>query len=161
MADQISVAFVCLGNICRSPMAEAVFAHKVKELGYSDRFKRIDSFGTAGYHVGEDPDHRSSATCKKHGVLVKHRGQQFKANDFKNFDYVIAMDEENKRNLLRIMPKTSNARVELFGEWNTEPGKFSNIVEDPYYGGINGFEHNFEQVSHFSENFLEQEVGQV
>lgn len=149
----ISVAFVCLGNICRSPMAEAVFAHKVQELGLDDQFSRIDSFGTAAYHVGEEPDHRSAATCRKHGVPVNHRAQQFTRGEFDKFDYVIAMDESNKRDLLRIQPKGSKAQVELFGHWKKDP-KFQTIVDDPYYGGINGFETNFKQLTHFSEEFI-------
>ncbi|CCK68383.1 tyrosine protein phosphatase LTP1 KNAG_0A07300 [Huiozyma naganishii CBS 8797] len=154
---KISVAFVCLGNICRSPMAEAVFKHTVKEHGLLDRFGKIASFGTARYHVGEPPDERSAATCRNHGVPVDHRAQQIRKSHFDEFDYVVCMDEANLGNLLRLKPEGSKARVELFGEWNTG-GKFRKIVDDPYYGGINGFEYNFEQVSYFSEEFLKREL---
>ncbi|CAN3375367.1 hypothetical protein DIURU_002434 [Diutina rugosa] len=155
--EKISVAFVCLGNICRSPMAEAIFKHKVEELGYGDRFDRIDSFGTAAYHVGESPDHRSVATCRKHGVPVNHSAQQITSADFADFEYVIAMDESNKADLLHRRPRNSKAKVELFGKWKKDP-QFKTIVDDPYYGGINGFETNFQQISHFSEEFLRSEV---
>ncbi|KAK6459154.1 Ltp1 protein phosphatase [Scheffersomyces xylosifermentans] len=157
---KISVAFVCLGNICRSPMAEAVFKHKVKELGYSDYFDLIDSYGTGAYHVGESPDSRSTKTCKKHGVPVNHRAQKISHVDFQKFDYVIAMDESNKSDLLYIKPRSSTAVVELFGKWRTD-SQYSTIVSDPYYGGINGFETNFQQLNHFSEEFLKQEIGEL
>lgn len=145
---------------CRSPMAEAIFKHKVKELGYSDYFKLIDSYGTSGWHIGDSPDLRSAKTCRKHGVPVNHRGQQIRSADFKKFDYVIAMDESNKSDLLHTKPRDSEAKVELFGKWRTNMD-FGKIVEDPYYGGINGFETNFAQISHFSEEFLKQEVGEL
>lgn len=143
---------------CRSPMAEAVFKHKVQELGYSDRFGLIDSFGTGGWHVGDSPDHRSASTCRKHGVPVNHRAQQISSRDFARFDYVIGMDESNKGDLLHMKPRDSKTRVALFGEWKTDP-QFSNIVLDPYYGGRLGFETNFQQITHFSEEFLKQELG--
>lgn len=156
---KISVAFVCLGNICRSPMAEAIFKHKVKTLGLSDRFNKIDSFGTGAYHVGDSPDFRSRETCEKHGVPVDHFAQQFKAKHFNEFDYVICMDESNLYNLNeRIRSKTSTKnQARLFGEWNTGK-KFNQIVDDPYYGGIDGFEYNFQQCSYFSEEFLKSEL---
>ncbi|ODV80951.1 LMWPc-domain-containing protein [Suhomyces tanzawaensis NRRL Y-17324] len=157
---QISVAFVCLGNICRSPMAEAIFKHKVNELGYSPYFKRIDSFGTGGWHIGQSPDHRSAKTCRKHGVPVNHAAQQILPSDFKDFDYVIAMDESNKSDLLYSKPRESKAVVEMFGKWRTDSA-FAKVVADPYYGGNDGFEVNFQQLSHFSEEFLKQEVGDL
>lgn len=73
---QISVAFCCLGNICRSPMAEAIFKHTVSSAGVSDKFKEITSFGTAAYHIGEPPDHRSVETCENNGVPISHLAQQ-------------------------------------------------------------------------------------
>lgn len=139
-------------------MAEAIFKHKVKELGFADKFETIDSFGTSGWHIGEAPDARSTKTCRKHGVPVKHGAQQIKPADFERFDYVIAMDESNKADLLHTRPRGSTSRVELFGNWRTDTS-FNLVVEDPYYGGINGFEVNFQQISHFSEEFLRREVG--
>lgn len=156
MSEQVSVAFVCLGNICRSPMAEAVFKHVVKEKGLQDKFKRIESFGTAGYHVGESPDSRSASTCRKNGVPISHSAQQIKSKHFKEFDYIICMDESNLRNLKKIQPKEPKAQLSLFGKWNTD-NKFQDIVDDPYYGGNEGFEYNFKQVWYFSEQFLELE----
>jgi low molecular weight phosphotyrosine protein phosphatase len=141
-------------------MAEAVFKAKVEELGYSQYFKLIDSFGTSNYHIGSPPDSRSAKTCRKHGVPVNHSGQQIQRQDFKNFDYILAMDEDNKADLLYMKPKDFEGTIELFGKWRTDKS-FQEIVDDPYYGGINGFDVNFKQLSHFSEEFLKQEIGEL
>ncbi|ABN64653.2 protein-tyrosine-phosphatase [Scheffersomyces stipitis CBS 6054] len=140
-------------------MAEAIFRAKVKELGYSDHFDIIDSYGTGPWHVGDSPDHRSAKTCRKHGVPVNHVAQQITPGDFKKFDYVLGMDGSNKSDLLHSKPRDSKAVVEIFGKWSTDP-QFSKYVEDPYYGGIGGFETNFQQLCHFSEEFLKQVVGE-
>ncbi|KAI8058627.1 phosphotyrosine protein phosphatase I superfamily [Syncephalis plumigaleata] len=146
-----SVLLVCLGNICRSPMAEAVLAHTVKSRGLADQFT-IDSAGTSGWHIGESPDSRSTACCHRHDVPVKHAARQVTADDFRQFDYIFCMDESNLHNLMRIKPKDSHAVVKLFGEYDP---KGERIIEDPYYGGDDGFEHNFQQVTRCSIAFLE------
>ncbi|KAI9352136.1 phosphotyrosine protein phosphatase I superfamily [Obelidium mucronatum] len=151
MPEKISVLFVCLGNICRSPMAEAVFASTVKQQGLESAFAKIDSAGTAGYHVGDAPDSRSVATCKAHNVPVNHRGQKVKSTDFSTFDYILCMDDSNLSNLRNIQPKGTKAVVKLFGEFDPEGER---IIEDPYYGGNEGFEHNFQQVVRASHGFL-------
>lgn len=138
-------------------MAEAVFKYKIKEMGVEDHFGLIDSFGTGAWHTGEPPDHRSVSTCRKHGVPIEHYAQQIQPADFAKFDYVIGMDESNLANLKRMQPRNSKSRVCTFGEWRTDP-KFEAMVSDPYYGHANGFEVNFQQLCHFSENFIQQEV---
>ncbi|KAI9014277.1 phosphotyrosine protein phosphatase I superfamily [Hyaloraphidium curvatum] len=145
----IKVLFICLGNICRSPMCEAVFADMVRKRGLSDRIK-VDSAGTAGYHIGSSPDPRSAETCRRHGVPVDHRARQLKPRDFEEFDYILAMDTENVSNARRIAPKEAKAKLDLFGKYGDV-----GIVEDPYYGGPEGFEINFKQVTKASEAFLE------
>lgn len=139
-------------------MAEAVFKQRVKDLGYSHHFKRIDSFGTSGWHTGENPDSRSASTCRKNGVPVNHHAQQISGADFKDFDYVIGMDKSNLEDLRFMKPRESKTKVELFGKWRTDK-QYSEIVLDPYYGGRDGFETNFKQIMHFSEEFLKQEIG--
>lgn len=148
----VSVAFVCLGNICRSPMAEAVFANEVAKAGLSDQIK-VDSFGTSAFHIGENPDRRSAATCRKHDVPVNHKAQQIFPHHFSKFDYILAMDDSNLSNLQHIAPRNSKAKIQLFGEYRQSP-KFDQIVDDPYYGGTDGFEHNFKQVQDFSSGLL-------
>ncbi|EDK37187.1 hypothetical protein PGUG_01285 [Meyerozyma guilliermondii ATCC 6260] len=157
--DPGSTFLLSTNQSCRSPMAEAVFKSRVKELGYENRFNLIDSYGTGGWHTGESPDSRSVKTCRKHGVPVNHSAQQITSSEFKKFDYVIAMDNSNKEDLLHMKPRNSNAKVALFGEWRTDES-FGKIVVDPYYGGIDGFETNFKQLSHFSDEFLKQELGE-
>lgn len=154
----ISVAFVCLGNICRSPMAEAVFENTVMKNGLGSKFSKIDSFGTASYHVGDKPDSRTEETCKKHNIPIKHRGQQIKEHHFNEFDYIICMDEDNLYNLNKIKPSSSKATVKLFGDWGSDP-KYGRIVEDPYYGGSSGFEKCYNQCIHFSNEFLRKELN--
>lgn len=139
-------------------MAEAVFKHTVEQQGYLEYFGAIESFGTSGWHIGEPPDHRLAKTCRKHGVPVQHLAQQITPRDFNRFDYVIAMDISNLADLLHMKPRDCAAKVSLFGAWRTDP-HFQQIVDDPYYGGSDGFEINFRQLQHFSEEFLKQEVG--
>ena len=134
---QIKVLFVCMGNICRSPTAEGVFRHKVEEASMSDIIS-IDSAGTHAYHVGNQPDGRAqSAALKRNVDLSVQRARKVSTEDFLNFDYIIAMDESNKKSLLSICPEGYDDRVHLFL-------KFSNCAEaevpDPYYGQGRGFE---------------------
>ncbi|KAJ3034478.1 hypothetical protein HDV00_005001 [Rhizophlyctis rosea] len=149
--EKVSVMFVCLGNICRSPMAEAVFKHIVTEKGLEDRFNIIDSAGTAGYHVGEPPDSRSAATCRSHGVPVNHSAQKVNKNHYSQFDYLLCMDESNLIDLQSYKPRGSKATVQLFGDYDP---KGDRIIKDPYYGGQDGFEYNYKQVVRCSEGFL-------
>lgn len=155
---EINVAFVCLGNICRSPMAEAVFQHVVNSNNLGNVVTRIESFGTAGYHIGEIPDSRTIETCQVNGVPIDHRAQQFTSDKFKEFDYVLCMDHANLKNLKRIEPSDSKAKLALFGEWKDDK-KFSRIIDDPYYGGTDGFEICYDQCIHFSNVFLRDECG--
>ncbi|KAJ2721542.1 Low molecular weight phosphotyrosine protein phosphatase [Coemansia sp. Benny D115] len=150
-SQKTKVLFVCLGNICRSPMAEAVFAHMVRQQGLDERFY-IDSAGTAGYHVGSSPDRRSVSTCRSHNVPVKHSARQVCEQDFKEFDYILCMDRSNLEDLRDMQPRGSKAHVSLFGAYDEE--RPNSIIEDPYYGGQSGFEVNFQQVSRCSKGLL-------
>ena len=132
------ILFVCLGNICRSPLAESVFRHLARERGVEDRFE-IDSAGTSGWHEGAAPDARSVATARARGVEVRGASRKLAAEDLHRFDYVIAMDRENRSNIARLQGSGGGAcRVHLLREW--DPGSDGPDVPDPYYGGERGFD---------------------
>jgi len=151
---EISVVFVCMGNICRSPTAEGVFRHLVEERNMSDVI-HIDSAGTHAYHVGEPPDSRSQATALSRGVvnLGSQRARKIKWEDFDSFDYVIAMDCSNLEYLKNIKDKSQPAKLHLFMDFAN--GLDNKEVPDPYYGGENGFEQVFDMVQSASEGLLQ------
>jgi protein-tyrosine phosphatase len=138
------VLFVCLGNICRSPLAEGVFLHLVKEAGLADRFE-VDSTGE--WHIGEQPDSRSIAVARRHGVELPSRARQVEPEDLHTFDHVIAMDRENLRDLKRLASAGAKADVRLLRMH--DPARTSSDdddVPDPYYGGPSGFDHVYDMV---------------
>ncbi|KAG0680633.1 hypothetical protein C6P40_000900 [Pichia californica] len=139
-------------------MAEAVFTHIVNQNGLTDRITHIDSFGTAGYHIGDRSDSRTIQTCKNHKIPINHRGQQIKSKHFTEFDYILCMDSSNLYNLKKIQPSNCNSIVEMFGEWRSS-SKFDKIIDDPYYGGDDGFERCYLQCVDFSKNFIKKELG--
>ncbi|MGE0325032.1 MAG: low molecular weight protein-tyrosine-phosphatase [Polyangiaceae bacterium] len=137
--SKVSVCFVCLGNICRSPTAEGVFRHLVAQAGLEQRI-HIDSAGTAAYHAGESPDQRSAEHASRRGIRLGGRARQFVAKDFERFDYVLAMDAANYRELER-QAKTDTARQRLHYCRDFDPASpKASSVPDPYYGGDAGFE---------------------
>ena len=153
-ARRTSVLFVCLGNICRSPLAEGVFQHLVDEAGASDRFE-IDSAGTGAWHVGERPDARAEMVASQHGVHLDSRARQVTNEDLTQFDYIIAMDRENLRKLERMAGATgSEAHISLLRDFD-EDGD-GDEVPDPYYGGASGFEVVYEMVHRSCQRLLDK-----
>jgi protein-tyrosine phosphatase len=151
--EKISVLFVCMGNICRSPTAEGVFRHVVNEAGLGEQIT-ADSAGTHAYHIGEPPDRRAMAAAERRGVsLSEIRARRISESDFEDFDYVIAMDEENHMRLLEQSPEEHQGKVQLFLSFvegvETE-------VPDPYYGGATGFERVLDLVEEASISLLEK-----
>jgi protein-tyrosine phosphatase len=134
----IRICFVCLGNICRSPTAEAVMRHLVEEAGLSSRVL-VDSAGTAAYHAGEAPDARSAAAARRRGVQLGGVARQFLPEDFRRFDYVLAVDGSTLSELRALPLSDECEHLELLMSFDSQsrPGA---EVPDPYYGGTDGFE---------------------
>ena len=150
----IKVLFVCLGNICRSPLAGGVFKEKVKEKGLIGHIK-VDSAGTSGFHLGEDPDPRSCEIAKENGIELKHSGRQLVRDDFENYDYILAMDKSNYEDILNLKKHSgmSDSEVVMFRDFdNSQSGE---DIPDPYYGGKDGFEKVYQLIEESSENFLD------
>ncbi|KAI1488287.1 protein-tyrosine phosphatase [Biscogniauxia mediterranea] len=155
---KISVLFVCLGNICRSTMAEGVFRSLTKEKSspYYNLIGKVDSCGTGGYHTGDEPDSRTLSTLADHGITnYTHTARRIRDSDFRDFDYIFAMDQGNLSDLERWHNRKNaagKAKVMLFGEFSGTGRK--EVVQDPYYVGRDAFEKAYEQCKRFSENFL-------
>ena len=149
----IKVLFVCLGNICRSPLAEAIFNQKIQALGLSRKFKS-DSAGTSDYHIGELPDERSIQCAQRKGLKINHRGRQVNRTDFRDFDYIIVMDESNLKNLQALKHKYNFADKEIFLMRDFVPGEEGLSVPDPYYGDEKGFDEIFQILDESIESFL-------
>ncbi|MGZ3306487.1 MAG: low molecular weight protein-tyrosine-phosphatase [Asticcacaulis sp.] len=131
-----SILFVCLGNICRSPLAEGLMREAVREAGIHG--VTVDSAGCGGWHTGEAPDRRALACAARHGLdISNHRARQVNAADFQSFDLILGLDRDNVRHLNRIQPAQATARVGLFLE---EALDLAKDVPDPYYGGDADFE---------------------
>lgn len=132
------ILIVCLGNICRSPLAEGILQSKLSKENYL-----VDSAGTGGWHAGELPDNRSIAIAKKYGIdLTTQRARQFKKSDFKEFDFIYVMDHSNYNNVIALASsEEEKQKVELL--LNVDSATKNQEVPDPYYGGEDGFEHVF------------------
>ncbi|MBL4786121.1 MAG: low molecular weight phosphotyrosine protein phosphatase [Cohaesibacteraceae bacterium] len=151
-----SVLFVCLGNICRSPLAEGVFRHVVDNAGKSGTI-RIESAGTGGWHIGNLPDERSIAIAQLHGIDISNqRAQQVTLNDFLEFDLILAMDRDNLSNLEAMCPKGSHAIIALYRDYCLAEHK---DVPDPYYGGTGGFEEAYQLASRCSNALMDKLAG--
>jgi len=132
------VLFVCLGNICRSPTAEGIARHQLQEAGLGRRVE-VASAGTGDWHVGKPPDRRAQQAAKARGYdLSLLRGQQVSADDFHEYDLILAMDHANLADLKRLQPADAKAELDLFLR---RYGAAVEQVPDPYYGGADGFDH--------------------
>lgn len=151
--EKISVLFVCMGNICRSPTAEAVFRHYVESAGLSD-WIAIDSAGTHDYHIGEAPDQRSQRAAEQRGYdMSSLRGRQVVRDDFERFDYVLAMDSANLAILQYLAPRGCKKHVSLLLDFARHHGERE--VPDPYFGGAQGFERVLDMVEDAAQSLLQ------
>jgi protein-tyrosine phosphatase len=143
----VKILMVCLGNICRSPLAEGILASKLPK----DKFI-VDSAGTGNYHIGKQPDPRSIQTAKKNGLDISHqKARQFSSNDFSNFDYIFAMDNSNYNDIIQLAKnEEEKAKVTLLLD-QLFPG--DNVdVPDPYYGLQNGFDMIYHMLDEACDN---------
>ncbi|MCO6184741.1 low molecular weight protein-tyrosine-phosphatase [Rhizobium sp. L1K21] len=139
-----SVLFVCLGNICRSPLAEGLFRHHVEKARRTEEF-HIDSAGTGGWHAGDPPDPRSIEIARRYGIdITGQRARQLLTRDFEDYDLILGMDRSNVQTILQRSPVGARAKVHLFLKFadGTETD-----VPDPYYGGPDGFENVYHTLS--------------
>ena len=158
MRKKISVLFVCMGNICRSPTAEAVFRHYVENASLSE-YILIDSAGTHDYHIGEPPDTRAQRSAQQRGYdMSKLRGRQVGGDDFRRFDYILAMDKANLAILQHISPPDNTTQPQLFLEYARHHRERE--VPDPYFGGMDGFEQVLDMVEDAAQGLLE-DIRQV
>lgn len=152
------ILFVCTGNICRSPTAEGVLRHRVREAGLEGRV-HIDSAGTTGYHAGEAPDRRSVAAAQRRGISLQgQRARQVRQQDFHDFDLILALDETHLRELQRIAPENGTAQLALM---LVHCGHAGRDVPDPYYGQAQDFEYVLDLIESAVKPLLEKIQQQV
>jgi protein-tyrosine phosphatase len=151
------ILFVCLGNICRSPTAEGVMRHLVRQEGLEESIE-IDSAGTGSWHVGASPDERATETARERGIVLEGAARTFTPGDFDSFDLILAMDEENLRDLLALVPgDEARAKVRLLREFDPATDESTDLdVPDPYYGGDEGFEHVLDLVDAATRGLLDR-----
>jgi protein-tyrosine phosphatase len=147
----IKVLFVCLGNICRSPLAEGIFLELIRKNQLEDKIQ-VDSAGTSAYHIGELADYRTRQVAEKRGIKLVHRARQIRKDDFQRFDYILAADKSTYAHLKKLQDdEPTKAQLHLIRDWQ---GK--NLeVPDPYYGTMKDFEEGYELLQDALKPFLE------
>lgn len=147
------VLFVCLGNICRSPSAENIMNHLIQQRQLQDQIE-CDSAGTSSYHIGSPPDSRMTQAAKPYGITLKGRARQFQPDDFNQFDWILAMDRENHRDILALAPAGPySSQVRLMCDFCRTHSDTE--VPDPYYGGPEGFTYVIDLLMDACNGFLD------
>ncbi len=147
----IKLMFVCLGNICRSPLAEAVLKNKVLRANLKDSIY-IESSGTAAYHIGENPDPRTTIVAQKHQVPISHKAQQLNNVHFTTFDYIVVMDDSNRKNVVRIKPTHAVSAFFKLRDFDTQD-EGSDVI-DPWFGDEDGFEECYQTIDRCTDELL-------
>ncbi len=157
------VLFICLGNICRSPLAQGIFQHQVQQQGRELAY-HVESAGLGDWHIGHAPDPRSQTIANENGIILSSFARQVKTpQDFQSFDWILAMDRQNRMDLLSLAPAKHRHKIRLIREFDPECTQHDQPdpeVPDPYYGGLEGFQKIFTQLNRSCQNlfdFLEQE----
>lgn len=148
----MKILFVCLGNICRSPLAEAIFNHKLRNLNLHHQVL-ADSCGTGNYHIGDQPDPRTIKTAENNGIEIWHQARQLSTADFTEFDYLFAMDQQNLKGILRLNGADQYTnRIKLVREF--DPQGYGD-VPDPYYGTMLDFQYVYDMLDRTLEALIE------
>ena len=154
--EKYKILFVCLGNICRSPAAQAVMQRLVDERGLTERFL-IDSAGTSGYHDGDLPDRRMRVHARPRGYELTHRSRRVEGSDFEEFDLIVAMDAANAADLQRMAATPDEARkIVMMGDYIGQFRNHYDYVPDPYYEGSEGFELVLDLLEDACNNLLDK-----
>ncbi len=154
-SSPLRILFVCMGNICRSPLAEAAFRYRLQEYRLTDRFE-LDSAATHAYHIGSAPDPRSQQVALARGIDISgQRARQICARDYVEFDYILAMDESNLADIFSQAVDPVKAEIALFTSYSAPPLQ-GRQVPDPYYGGADGFKQVLEMVEQASNGLLQK-----
>jgi protein-tyrosine phosphatase len=146
----MKVLFVCLGNICRSPLAEAIFQEKVRRQNLEHLFQ-ADSCGTSNYNIGDDPDARTICSARKNNIPISHGARQFRDADGNEFDLILAMDENNFRNIISVIDSCNHNKVKLMRSYDPSG---NGDVPDPYYGNEGDFDEVFKILDRSIDSLL-------
>jgi len=136
----MKILFVCLGNICRSPLAEAIFNEKVKQRGL-DKIHQADSCGTSNYNIGDDPDHRTMKSARENNIPLNHKARQLRKSDIEEFDLILGMDRNNLKHIQELSSDDHVAKIKLMRVYDPHG---EGDVPDPYYGSEKDFDKVFE-----------------
>ena len=149
--EKIRVMMICLGNICRSPLAEAVLRQKITDRGAQDRME-VDSCGTAAYHIGEDADPRTRRVASAHGIPMDHVAKQFVPQFFQDYDHLVVMDHQNRKDVMRLWNGPGEPTIHFLASFDEHSA--SDEVFDPWYGDEAGFEENYQLIDRCCEGLM-------